>query len=353
MMRTRLAMLALASAVVITSCKKEETPAEETPTTIKNGFVIGCEGTFGFNNAEMFWLADDGALRSNTFAAANGYGPGDVLQSYTEYNGKGYVVMNNSQKVIVTDASTNTELAVITGCDYPRHLLAVSEQKAYLSNGSIDGELMIVNLANNQIIGSIPVGYGPEEIVYNGEYVFVCNSGGWDYDQTVSVIDPLTDTVVETVEVALNPVALEVDYQGNVWVLGNGQTLFDENWNIISETVPQLMRIDAATFSISAILNVGAEGDHPRYLEMNPDRNEVYVLNHGVMRLPIAAGTFVSDVLTGEFGAMVVHPATGEFLLTSVPNYVDNDHVYLYSSSGQLLETHEVGVAPRTFYYRD
>ena len=40
-MRTRLAMLALASAVVITSCKKEETAAEETPTTIKNGFVIG------------------------------------------------------------------------------------------------------------------------------------------------------------------------------------------------------------------------------------------------------------------------------------------------------------------------
>lgn len=346
-------MLAMAAVVAFTSCKKEETPEEEITTTVKSGFVIGCEGTFGFNNAELFWLADDGTLRSNTFSAANGYGPGDVMQSYTEYEGKGYLVMNNSQKVVITDATSTTELAVITGCDYPRHLLPVSEQKAYLSNGSIDGELMIVNLSSNQIIGSIPVGYGPEEIVYNGQYVFVCNSGGWDYDQTVTVIDPLTDSVVETIDVTLNPVAMEVDYQGNVWVLGGGQTLFDADWNIVSESVPQLNRIDREALIVTAILNVGVAGDHPRYLEMNPEKDELYVLNHGIMRMPIAVGTFVSDLITGEFGAMVVHPATGEFLLTSVPNYIDNDNVYLYSASGQMLETHEVGVAPRTFYYRD
>lgn len=347
------AVVIASAMMVFASCKKDEAPEEEIPTAIKTGFVIGCEGTFGFNNAELFWLSDDGDLRTNIFTAANGYGPGDVMQSYTEHNGKGYMVMNNSQKVVVTDASSSIELATITGCEYPRYLLPVSDQKAYLSNGSIDGELMIVNLASNQIIGSISVGKGPEEIVYNNQYVFVCNSGGWDYDQTVTVIDPLTDTVVETVDAVLNPVAMEVDYQGNIWVLGGGQTLFDADWNIISESIPQLVRIDGVSLTVTAILNIGAAGDHPRFIEMNAARNEVYVLNHGVLRMPIAVGTFVAPIITGEFGAMVVHPATGEFLLSSVPDYVNNDEVSLYSASGQLLETYEVGIAPRAFYYRD
>ncbi|MFM1930764.1 MAG: hypothetical protein RL226_67, partial [Bacteroidota bacterium] len=307
---------------ILAACKKDEPEEEVVETPITSGFVIGCEGTFGLNNAEVFWVSDAGVVKENLYATANGTGPGDVLQHYTEFNGKGYIVMNNSQKVNITNAANQQALGVITGCDYPRYFLPLTTQKAYLTNGSFDGEVMIVNLTTGQISSSIPVGKGPEEMTYNGTHVFVANSGGWDYDNTVTVIDPLTDAVVQTITVGDRPVAMEADYQGNVWVLCSGHTYYDANWNITSETQPQLMRIDGSSFVVTAILNVGDQGDHPTYIERNSAGNELYVLNGGIQRLPLSTGTFTVPIVEGDFGAMAVHPETGEFMLTSVPDYV-------------------------------
>ena len=51
---------------------------------------------------------------------------------------------------------------------------------------------------------TIPVGTGPFKAAQsnNGRYIYVLNSG----DETISIIDGLTETVVETVHLSAGPV---------------------------------------------------------------------------------------------------------------------------------------------------
>ncbi len=344
-----LGMIAL---LAVTGCKKDDPVVEETPIPVTSGMVVGCEGTFNMNNASIHWIGDDGTSRTNAFASANGTGPGDVLQSYREFNGKGFLVMNNSQKVEVVDATNFGYIATISGVDYPRDVLAVSSQKAYVTNGSGAGDVKIVNLATYSVSGSIPVGNGPEEIVSNGDFLFVSNSGGFGFDNTVSVIDPLTDAVVATVEVGDLPAALEVDYQGNVWVLCQGNTEYDADWNIVNETEAGIYRIDGQNHVVTGVLQIGQIGDHPRYMSLNPAKTALYIVNGDVKVLNISLGEFGSDFAQGPFHGIGVNNLTGEVYLSSTPDYVNNDEVYIYSSNGVLTDTYASGIAPHSFTFR-
>jgi DNA-binding beta-propeller fold protein YncE len=160
-----LGMIAL---LAVTGCKKEEQEEEIAPIPVTSGMVVGCEGTFNMNNGSVHWIGDDGTSRTTAYESANGVSPGDLLQSYREFNGNGFLVMNNSQKVEVVNAINFGYLGTISGLDYPRDILAVSSQKAYVTNGSGAGDVKIINLSTYSISGSIEVGNGPEEIVSNG-----------------------------------------------------------------------------------------------------------------------------------------------------------------------------------------
>lgn len=344
-----LGMIAL---LAVTGCKKEEQEEEIAPIPVTSGMVVGCEGTFNMNNGSVHWIGDDGTSRTTAYESANGVSPGDLLQSYREFNGNGFLVMNNSQKVEVVNAINFGYLGTISGLDYPRDILAVSSQKAYVTNGSGAGDVKIINLSTYSISGSIEVGNGPEEIVSNGNFLFVSNSGGFGFDNTVSVIDLLSDAVVATVEVGDLPAALEVDYQGNIWVLCKGNTEYDADWNVVNETPAEMYRIDGQSHVVTGVLPVGEVGDHPRYMELNQAKTALYIVDGDVKVFNISTGEFTADFATGPFHAIGVNEITGEVYLSSTPDYVNNDEVYIYSSTGALTDTYASGIAPKSFTFR-
>ena len=348
----KLVAIAVITCTSIWGCKKEqEEPVEQQP-VITSGMIIGCEGAFGMSNASIHALYEDGTTGSEVFRAANGVGPGDVLQSYREFREKGYVVMNNSQKVEVVSAPDMQYIASITGVDYPRDVLVLNESVGYISNGSLAGQLITFNPLTNQVTGAINVGNGPEEIVYNGEYIFVANSGGWDFDNSVSVIDPATQQVIATVEVGDRPVALEVDYLNNVWALCKGDIVYDGDWQVIDETQAELIRIDGMQHVVSATLPIGEVGEHPQFMAASGDGQTLYIVNNGVVPFNVATGTLEEMLIQGEFHSIGVNSESNELYLSSVPDFVGNDEVYEYTAGGQLNATYNVGIAPRAFFYR-
>ena len=351
----KILLFSLGLALVLGACKRDDDNDIEVPDpVITSGMVVACEGSFNQNNATLHWLGDDGSVRNNLFQAANGVSIGDVLQSYREFNGRGYAVVNNSQKVEVVNPSTFERIGTITGCDYPRDILVINSAKGYISNGSMAGEVLTFSPGNNTITGTIPAGNGPEEIAYNGSFVFVANSGGWLQDNTVTVINPINDEVVATVTVGDRPVALEVDYQNIVWVLCAGAVEYDENWNIVNETDARLMRIDGALHTVSAQFTIGQNGDHPTHMAANADRTQLYVVNGGLLTVGVNSGTLsAGPIEIGDFRAIGVHPANGEIYLSSSPDYVSNDVVYVYSAQGELRETLNVGIAPIALKFRN
>lgn len=339
--------------VTITGCKKENKEEPLPEPIVTSGMIVACEGTFNQNNASIHWIGDDDTERHDLYFNANGVSAGDVLQNYREFNGLGYLVMNNSQKVEVVNAVDFASLGTITGCDYPRDVFILSQQKGYLTNGSSTGQVLVFNPTTRNITGSINVGNGPEQLTYNGQYIFVANSGGWSTDNTVSVINPITDQVAATVEVGDQPVSILTDYQNNVWVLCSGSIEYDENWNIVGETAARLVRIDGSAHVVTANLTIGEIGDHPRNMALSPDRQEIYIVNNGLLSFDInTAGLTTGPVATGSFSAIGVDTQTGNIYLGSAPDYVNDDQIFVYSANGMLLKTIGTGIAPRSMVYR-
>ena len=72
---------------------------DENITVKYDDVLIGCEGNFGWGNASIsLYNPTDNSITNTIFQNINGYAIGDVLQSITEYNGKLFVVVNNSGK---------------------------------------------------------------------------------------------------------------------------------------------------------------------------------------------------------------------------------------------------------------
>lgn len=354
LLNSKWALLMISAAIVaLIGCKKENEEEPLPEPIITSGMVVACEGSFNQNNASLHWIGDDGAERNNLFFEANGVNPGDVLQSYREFNGIGYLVLNNSQKVEVVNAENFQSLGAITGCDYPRDVFVLSQQKGYLTNGSLAGQVLIFNPTTRNIIGSINVGNGPEQIAYNGQFVFVANSGGWASDNTVSVINPLNDQVVATVAVGDRPVSVLNDYQNNVWVLCAGAIEYDENWNVIGETAARLIRIDGSAHVVTADVNIGAIGDHPTNMALTSDFRALYIVNNGLLTFDINTAVLSDGPVTGgAFSAVGVDGENGNIYLASVPDYVNDDEIFVYSNNGELLKTIGTGIAPRSMVYR-
>lgn len=332
----------IAVLVLITGCKKDE-EVKDIPKSYLNGAFVSNEGSFGANNGGISHISASGEVTNDVYLTANGVEMGDVLQSFTVIGSRGYAVVNNSQKVEVMDLTNMKRVTSITGLSYPRHLLQVDAQTAYLTNGNFAGEVVVIDLTTNTVTANIPVGNGPENMTRTGDVIFVCNSGGWMDDNTVSIIDISSQDVVETITVGDTPVDAVTDQTGDVWVLCRGKVVYDESWNIIGNTDAMLYKIDGTTYVIESSMTIGVNGDHPSQLEINPAGDVIYVENSGVFLMNIVSNN-LTPLVTGAFNSIDVHPLSGDIWCTEIPNFVSSSAVYKYSASGALLNSYTTGL---------
>jgi len=291
---------------------------------------------------------------SDPYFDVNNFPVGDVLQSLAFQGNRGFAVVNNSQRVTVFDRITFEHIGEIEGCDYPRFMLPVSSSKAFLTNGAMSGQVLIVDLNTLTVSGSVNVGNGPERMTRTGEIVFVANSGGWLSDNTVSLINASNDSFLDAVTVGDRPIDLVTDATGDVWVLCAGVVLYDENWNVTGHTVASLYRLSAdGTVEWSAM--IGNEGDHPDDLAISPDGQIVYYNNNGIHSLSVSDPDQPhSTVLNGTFYSLDVHPETGDLWLTSSPDFItpSPSTVFCYSSTGILKNSWSAGIGANGVWWR-
>lgn len=334
------------------ACKKDNNDPN-LPNVSGAGAYVTNEGNFMNNNASISFISADGVVSEDPYFDRNGVPIGDVCTSLALRDGIGCAVLNNSQKLVVFDASTFAHARVIEGFSYPRHILMPESGTAYVTDGAFAGFVRVVNTTTGQIEQSIAVGNGPERMAISGGLLFVANSGGWTTDQTVSVIDMNTHNVVATVNVSDRPVALVTDASGMVWALCSGEVLYDEFWNVTGHTPARLHRIDPSDFSVSFSAVVGEEGDHPQSLSVSPDGQSLYYIIGGIRRLETTALVMPGElVVSGAFSSVNVHPQNGSLWTTSVSNFVSNSTISNYTTAGQLIRTFNTGIGANGVYWR-
>ena len=219
------ALLCLGLSLPLAGCM-EYGPVEPIDVTLPGrGLFISNEGNFTYGNASLsYYDITHSALVTNEdgsndiFYSANGIPLGDVAQSAIVRGNTVYVIINNSGVIFAIDRRTAKITGTIRGLTSPRYMHFLSDTKAYVTD-LYARAITIVNPESCQITGRIDVnnGYGPqhptEQMVQYKNFVF---TNCWSYDNKILVIDSDTDSVVDSIEVGIQPTSLVIDKYDNI-----------------------------------------------------------------------------------------------------------------------------------------
>ncbi|MCA6364124.1 MAG: hypothetical protein IM638_13890 [Bacteroidetes bacterium] len=341
----KLLLLFGALLLLFTACKQDPLP-EPQPVPVSGiqpgqGVFITCEGNFMFGNSSVhYWKTGDTTCSGDLFQAANNRLLGDVCQSITVIGNRGYVVVNNSGKVEVVEMDDFKSIATINGFTSPRYLLPVSTTKAYVSD-LYANQIAVVDLAGNQLSGSIPLpGKTGKMLLHNGE-VFVTNSA----NNKLYVINAQTDVVTDSILLADGAGSIVQDAAGKLWVLCSG------NWQGTSSGM--LARINPATHQVEQSWSLPPSSG-AKELCVNAQGTTLYFLQNGVRAMLITDQQLPAQAFIAQgqrnYYALASLP-NGELMVSDAVDFVQRSYIYRYSASGAELQHVRAGINAGTIHY--
>lgn len=319
----------------------EEPKKNEEPVKVEgNSVLIINEGNMGYGNASVdVYNPSTGEVGSSVFFKNNKRPIGDVLQSVTIYDGKAYLVVNNSSKIEVVDLDNFGFLGSIKNLQSPRYFLPINRSKAYVSDFKAD-EIHVVDLLAFTKINSIPAKGWIERMTMAEDKVFACNA----ISDEVWVIDPLVDSVVSKIPVGIEPLEVVTDKNDDVWVLCTGG--FEEDF-------AQLLKIDAASESIVQSFDFPNIKSYPQRLKIDGAGEKLFYLDVDLYTMPINAASIPTTALIQSNGRLLyglgIDPESGHIYLTDAIDYLQKGSVYEYDKSGKLIHSFKSGIIPSDF----
>ncbi len=326
-------------------------------TNLTEGVFIVNEGNYTGNNGEIsFYNKATGELVNNLFSINNsGNVLGDVVQSFGIADKYGFIVVNNSKKIEVVLMETFERQTTISGINYPRYWLTVGKKKAYLTNQSEQGLVYVINTEKFEIMDTITVGNQPENMVTINGKVFVAN-GAWGHDNTVSIIDIQTDKVIETVEVGEGTTDLIVDKNDNIQVLCQGKVIYDENWNIVSETESKIVTLNSEDFSTEHEKIIGQIGDNfnpTRLAVSNTGETLFFIEKNGVYSIDINFNKKSDLIISGDFYGLELEPENGNIYVFASNGFSGASKMFIYDKDNyKLITERTVGIGANGAVFR-
>lgn len=345
-------LLAIPLAVGLTACSgEEEPPFIIDPAFDANTLYVVNSGNYGAGNASLSAIdVHTGAVANDVFQTANGMRLGDVAQSMTFADGKGWVVVNNSGVIFAIDPETGRELGRIDqGLSFPRNIAFVTEEKAYVTQ-LYSNRIAIVNPKTYTVTGYIEVpGMGvadgsTEQIATDGRFAYV---NCWSYQREIIKIDISRDRVVGSVDVGVQPCSLVLASDGMLHALTDG------GWegNPLGYEAPTLVTVDPSSLTVTSTLAM-TKGDMVSKLTVSPDGATLYWLNgSAVYSMAASSQTLPATPLIqaqGWLGAIAVSPDGKDIYLADALDYQQRGVVYRYRN-GVCESTWHVGVIPSAF----
>ncbi|WP_375445574.1 YncE family protein [uncultured Fibrella sp.] len=330
----------------------------------EHGVIVLEAGQSGKGNASVSFISSDRGSVNSIFTTTNDRPLGDLLRSYTEIDGKGYLLVSNSDKVEVVENSTFRSIALVDkNVEQCRYMVAAPPQSGFYLKGYVSywgGKTMapgiaIVNLADRKVINHISVGPGPEQMVVVGDQLFVANSGGPDNGNTVSVINTITDQVVTTIPVGDVPTSVIYDpTAGLVNVLCSGKP---SRLTAGGTTTAELARINPVTRQVVGHVSIGGHpvAGNPTNLVFNATSQTFYFLLKGaVYSFPAGATSIPVDkpLLNQSFTGLGVDPSTGIIYGGYSRDSTSKGVVRRFQPTGLRIDSVAVGYVPNGFYFK-
>ena len=335
-------------------CMKWEYGTEEEFSVDGSGLFITNEGNFQYGNASLsYYDPATGDVENEVFYRANAMKLGDVAQSMVIRDGIGWIVVNNSHVIFAIDINTFKEVGRITNLPSPRYIHFLSDEKAYVTQ-IWDNRIFIVNPKTYEITGQIECpamtmeNGSTEQMVQWGKYVYV---NCWSYQNRILKIDTTTDTVVDELQVGIQPTSLVLDRYGKIWTITDG----GYEGSPYGYEAPSLYRIDAETFTVEKRFKFTL-GDDPSEVQINGAGDKIYWLNDDVWEMDVTSDRlpvkpFLKYRETLYYG-LTIDPTSGDVYVADAIDYQQQGKVYRYTSAGELVDEFYVGVIPGAFCWK-
>ncbi|MBF4518824.1 hypothetical protein IRZ71_20910 [Flavobacterium sp. ANB] len=349
----KLFLAVIVSSAFFVSCSSDDDNDTQEPRgDYEGGLFIANEGLFESANGSVSYLSDDLQIENNVFSLVNdGKKTGDIVQ-YIGFNGDlAYIVVNYSNKIEVVNRYTFKSVATITAnINNPRYI-AFANGKGYVTNwgeggSATDDYVGILDLASNTITSKISVVEGPERIIENDGKLYVAHKGGWNQGNSLTVINATTNTVVTNFVVGDVPGTLVKD-NGTLYVLCEGRPYYAD------ETAGKLVKVSLSNNTITSTINF--EGlDHPGFLDIESSKI-YYTVNKNVYTVPTTSTTLsTTPIFTADVSAIYGFAVkNNNIFVADNGNRIDPGEISIYSLTGALNKTFDVGIAPNGFYFNN
>ena len=353
---TRIAYLPTLILTLLAACTPEIPENQEFIKT--SGVFVLNEGNFTYGNASLSFIdVETNTIENQVFFRANGFPLGDVAQSMTIKASTGFIVVNNSGKVLVINTKTFTHQATITGLTSPRYLEIINESKAYITD-LYAHEITIIDPNDYTITGTINTGCSTEQMIRWSDFILVLN---WSYGDQILKIDTGSDEVIDSLKVTLQPNSMILDQEDRLWVLSDGGYAGSSTGN----EIPALTIIDPSSLEIIQEFQFPGLDYSPNHLCTNYTRDTLYflttgwagelTLNTGIYRMSIEDEQLPDQAWIPQgdrhFYAMGIDPGSSCVYVSDPKDYLQKGMVYRYSSSGILIDSLQADRLPGFFAF--
>jgi hypothetical protein len=341
------------------SCKKEESPNPEpvNPTQPNNAIYVINEGSFGSQSGTISLIdRSTGKITSDIFGQVNQRPLGDVVQSMHIYGDKGYVVVNNSNKIEVVNLSDFKSVATITGLQSPRYMVVINDTLAMATQWSFPGSVAVISLKSYQVIKNIQTGEGPEQIIKSGNRIFVCNSGGFGGDNKITVLD-FNGNILSQLNTGDSPASMAVDSNNKLWVLCAGKKTYSSqppyNLDTANCTPGKLQSFVLNNLQKESDFTFDDKTQIPSSLTINKSGNTLfYIYKNGVHPMATGSQSLPSIPLIGKaFYGINIDPVNDDIWCADPGNFQSAGNAYRYDNTGKLTGTFKTGIGTARFTF--
>lgn len=352
-MKTMKKLLFLSFATMLfISCSSDDdnTPSDYIPADYEKGIFITNEGPFNNGSGSITYISDDySTVAQDVYKNVNGTNLGNVVQSMGFGDDNAYIVVNNSDKIMVVNRYTFKSVdSIKTDIAGPRHFIEAAGSKAYVTNwgdpnDNSDDYVAVLDLRTNVVTATIPVDFGPEKMVSHNNKIYVAHQGAYGQNNLVSVISG--NSLEGTITVGDVPNSMVVS--GNdLYVLCGGSPNYTGN-----ETPGSLVKIDLLSGTVTETSDFGTT-EHPTSLTADGNNlfyslnGKVYKVNTSSIALP---GT---DIINGLF--YTLRAKDGKLYATDAGDFASKGSLKIFDlSSNQEVQDFQTGIIPGGIYFNE
>lgn len=343
----RLYIILAVTAIVFSSCTRDEVIVIPPGPEVQSGVYILSEGGFSPGTSKLsFYDFGDGTFYPDIFSPgdlglfSDGIVKSDAFLYVTEQGNFG-----SPGRIHKLDTNGN----VITTAPVGVNPFAVTETngRLYVTNGP-GNSVSVVSRDNLQLLGTVNVRNYPQELIGIGNRVFVCNAGSFSSgpDSAVSVIDAGNNQVIGNIFAGKSPSTVARSSDGKLLIGCPGDSLTAAIYKVDPISLAVLDTFTNLRYGLSKDI-VTDGGSNLFFIGGNiySDEDVVsYSMNSGISQriIPKPAG-YLNYGLTydTQLGKLYVAAAASDF--------VSDGKFRIYSTTGTLEKEFSIptGIAPR------